>query len=90
MRHDEAGSFDETLTKYKHALEKLASFRIRISGASRLRGYQRRIETFLKQPGVCQVQPDTETLSEVPVPQLTPCVFVFGMSRDALLPELFE
>jgi len=51
MRHDEAGSFDETLTKYKHALEKLASFGIRISGASRLRGYQRRIETFLKQPG---------------------------------------
>jgi hypothetical protein len=51
MRHDEEGSFDETLTKYKHALEKLASFGIRISGASRLRGYQRRIETFLKQPG---------------------------------------
>jgi len=51
MRHDEAGSFDETLTKYKHALEKLASFGIRISGASRLRRYQRRIETFLKQPG---------------------------------------
>lgn len=51
MRHDEAGSFDETLTKYKHALEKLASFGIRISGASRLRGYQRRIEAFLKQPG---------------------------------------
>ncbi len=51
MRHDEAGSFDETLTKYKRAVEKLASFGIRISGASRLRGYQRRIETFLKQPG---------------------------------------
>ena len=51
MRHDEEGSFDETLTKYKHALEKLASFGIRISGASRLCGYQRRIEAFLKQPG---------------------------------------
>lgn len=51
MRHDEAGSFDETLTKYKHALEKLASFGIRISGASRLSRYQNRIETFLKQPG---------------------------------------
>ena len=51
MRHDEEGSFDETLTKYKRALEKLVSFGIRISGASRLRGYQRRIETFLKQPG---------------------------------------
>lgn len=51
MRHDEEGSFDETLTKYKHALEKFASFGIRISGASRLCGYQRRIEAFLKQPG---------------------------------------
>jgi len=51
MRYDEAGSFDETLTRYKHALEKLASFGIRISDTSRLRRYQRRIEAFLKQPG---------------------------------------
>jgi len=51
MRYDEAGSFDETLTKYKHALEKLASFGTRISDSSRLRAYQRRIETVLKQPG---------------------------------------
>ena len=51
MRYDEAGSFDETLAKYSNALEKLVSFGIRISDSSRLRGYQRRLETVLKQPG---------------------------------------
>jgi len=51
MKYDEVGSFDETLTKYKHALEKLASFGIRISKSPRLRTYQKRIETILKQPG---------------------------------------
>ncbi len=51
MRYDEAGNFDETLAKYKRALEKLVSFGIRISDSSRLRGYERRIESVLEQPG---------------------------------------
>lgn len=51
MRYDEAGNFDETLAKYKCALETLTSFGIKISDSSRLRGYERRIESVLKQPG---------------------------------------
>jgi len=51
MKIDEVGSFDETLAKYKHALEKLASFGIRIPESSRLRTYQKRTETILEQPG---------------------------------------
>lgn len=51
MKFDEVGSFDETLAEYKHALEKLASFGIKIPKSSRLRTYQKRIESLLKQPG---------------------------------------
>lgn len=51
MKIDEAGSFDETLAKYIHALEELASFGIRIPESSRLRTYQKRTETILEQPG---------------------------------------
>jgi hypothetical protein len=51
LKYDEVGIFDETLAKYKHALEKLSSFGIRIPESSRLRTYQKRTETILKQPG---------------------------------------
>jgi len=51
MRQDERGVFDDTLSKYQYALEKLINLGIRISDSSRLRTYERMLERALQQEG---------------------------------------
>ena len=91
MKYDEVGCFDETLAKYNDALEKLSSFGIRISDSSRLRTYQKRTETILKQPGdlleVSQADSDSMTFDFREMDEL---IFIINSFTDEPTPQELE